>query len=83
MNEKATMSALSLVFLIPIILTLVLGVIGFALNRNKECQMPNTLLWVLVGLFILGPGIVSVIFSMRVLSLRNEYELRKIVPQLK
>lgn len=78
MNEKVTMSALSLVFLIPIILTLVLGVIGFTLNRNKQCQMPNTLLWVLVGLFILGPGIVSVVVALRMQSLRNEYELRKI-----
>lgn len=80
MNEKVTMSALSLVFLVPILLTIILGVVGFNLNRNKECQMPNTLLWVLVSLFILGPGVVSVVLALRVQSLRNEYELRKIVP---
>lgn len=69
---------MSVIFLIPVILTIILGAVGFALSKGSQCQMPNTLLWSMVSLFILGPGIVSAVLALRVQRLRNTYELRKI-----
>jgi hypothetical protein len=77
MNQKR-MTSVSIIFLIPVILTIILGVIGFSLSSKGQCQMPNTLLWVMVSLFILGPGVVSAILALRIQNLRNTYELRKI-----
>jgi len=76
MNQKR-MTSVSVVFLIPIILTLVLGVIGYQLSHGGQCQMPNTLLWIMASLFILGPGIVSAVFALRIQNIRTLHELRK------
>lgn len=62
------------VFLVPVLLTVVLGLVGFFLAKGTVCQMPNLLLWTLTSLFILGPGIMSVIISAR---LKTAHENRQ------
>jgi hypothetical protein len=64
---------LSLVFCIPVLLTIALAVIGYMVNKDNKCMAPNLVLWIMVAVFILGPGIVSVILAMRMKNARDEY----------
>lgn len=66
-------ASLPLAFAIPVFLTLVFGFIGYYFTRNPVCRTPNTILWVMTALFILGPGLVAMILSLRLKNSRAEY----------
>ena len=57
--------ALSAVVALPAIFAAVLGLVAFLVSRDSQCVGPNTLLWALIGIFLVGPATLMLHLTVR------------------
>ncbi len=64
------------VFLIPVVTAVIAILVGVIIARNSAvCAGPNLVLWTSLGLFILGPGLLVAITSVRLQRIKSVYNV--------